>query len=156
MNRKNRRALSRTNHAQAWLYRVSAHRKTPSTPEEVTQIMLPVYAALHALRFGDVDDEHVLRLIEMFAAGDSLTQAVIASGADGAKVLFPTFECAANAVAEIACRKPRRGTGAELRTITEGVDMLDQLIAQAPAGLLLQSLRAAADMADKVYRSHKK
>lgn len=157
MNRAMRRAQTnrepRRHRPERWFAAMAAMSEAPQTQEQVTQLMLPVYAALDNLQYRDLDDESMLLLIEMFSAGYALLEIIEKRGGTGALEMAPTFATAAAAVAEVAARHPRRATGNELRDITEAITTLDQLVEQSTQGMVVQALRSAVEASERAYRS---
>lgn len=157
MNRAMRRAQTkrepRRHRPERWFAAMAAMSEAPQTQEQVTQLMLPVYAALDNLTFRELGDDDMLRMMEMFAAGHALLEIIERRGGAGALDVAPTFSTAATAVAEIASRTPRRATGNELREITEAITALDQLVVQSTQGMVVQALRSAVETSERAYKS---
>src|SRR5690625_3488825 len=156
MNRAERRRKikrqPRRHRPERWFAAMAATSEAPQTPEQVTQVMLPVYTALDNLTFRDLGGDDVFRLLEMFAAGHALLEIIERRGGAGALDVAPTFETAAAAVTEIATRRPRRATGNELRDITQAITTLDQLVEQSTQGMMVQALRSAVETSERAYK----
>lgn len=156
MNREMRRKRSKAERRamrspQAWAFTLAANSQAPQTQEQINQLMIPVYTALDSLKFRSLDGENLLRLMEMFVAGDDLARQAAQQGATDALDLTRVFEDSCEILATIATRPARRGTGSELRQLTEAVSLLDQLVTQATQGMTLRALKAAVLTAERAY-----
>lgn len=145
---------------QARLYRSSTK---PMQPDDINELVLPVYTAIMKLSSGMLDADEYIRLNEMNAFGFCLAAYIHKHGDDATKaVIAPSqavFETAGEQIASIGERRNRTGkfgaTGDELLAIRNMTQWLDQLCQVSTRGAVLTSLMQAEQMVKEAIAGRK-